>query len=65
MVSRRARPQDDGKGARGMRISTKSGFERRMENNKRGAIAASRNRKAAAAVSGNVSDTGSWAGLDD
>ncbi|KAK4868415.1 hypothetical protein LT330_007137 [Penicillium expansum] len=57
--------EDDGKGARGMRISTKSGFERRLENNKRGAIEASRNRKAAAATSGNVSDTGSWGGLDD
>ncbi|KAJ5592151.1 hypothetical protein N7537_009055 [Penicillium hordei] len=57
--------EDDGKGARGMRISTKSGFERRMENNKRGAIEASRNRKAAAAASGNVSDAGSWGGLDD
>jgi ATP-dependent RNA helicase DDX52/ROK1 len=56
--------EDDGKGARGMRISTKSGFERRLENNKKGAIAASRNRKAAAAASGNASDTGSWAGLD-
>ncbi|KAJ5351616.1 hypothetical protein N7452_000590 [Penicillium brevicompactum] len=54
---------DDGKGARGMRISTKSGFERRLENKKKGAIAASRSRKAAAA-DGNVSDAGSWAGLD-
>ncbi|KAJ5921854.1 hypothetical protein N7516_009557 [Penicillium verrucosum] len=57
--------EEDGKGARGMRISTKSGFERRMENNKRGAIEASRNRKAATAASGNVSDAGSWGGLDD
>ncbi|KAJ5458704.1 hypothetical protein N7475_010092 [Penicillium sp. IBT 31633x] len=56
---------EDGKGARGMRISTKSGFERRLENNRRGAIAASRNRKAVAATDGNVSDAGSWAGLDD
>ncbi|KAJ5779965.1 hypothetical protein N7457_005125 [Penicillium paradoxum] len=57
--------EEDGKGARGMRISTKSGFERRLENNKRGAIAASRIRKAAAAAEGNTSDAGSWAGLDD
>ncbi|KAJ5581445.1 hypothetical protein N7535_000065 [Penicillium sp. DV-2018c] len=56
--------EDDGKGARGMRISTKSGFERRLENKRKGAIAASRSRKAAAAASGNASDTGSWAGLD-
>jgi ATP-dependent RNA helicase DDX52/ROK1 len=55
--------EEDGKGARGMRISTKSGFERRLENKKKGAIAASRSRKAAAA-DGNVSDAGSWAGLD-
>lgn len=55
--------EDDGKGARGMRISTKSGFERRLENKKKGAIAASRSRKAAMA-DGNVSDAGSWAGLD-
>ncbi|OQD82254.1 hypothetical protein PENANT_c022G11326 [Penicillium antarcticum] len=57
--------KDDGKSARGMRISTKSGFERRLENRKKGAIAASRQRKAAAGGDGNVSDAGSWAGLDD
>ncbi|THC88639.1 hypothetical protein EYZ11_011917 [Aspergillus tanneri] len=48
------------------RISTKSGFERRMENKKKGAIAASRNRKAItqpAVESDN--DGGSWDGLDD
>ncbi|CAG8027931.1 unnamed protein product [Penicillium olsonii] len=56
--------EDDGKGARGMRISTKSGYERRLENKKKGAIAGSRNRKTAAANDGNVSDAGSWAGLD-
>ncbi|KAJ5746911.1 uncharacterized protein N7511_008607 [Penicillium nucicola] len=55
---------EDGKSARGMRISTKSGFERRMENRKKGAIAASKQRKAAAG-DGNVSDAGSWGGLDD
>ncbi|KAJ6111158.1 hypothetical protein N7486_003393 [Penicillium sp. IBT 16267x] len=54
----------DSKAARASRISTKSGFERRMENRKKGAIAASRNRKAAAAQDGNVSD-GSWNGLED
>jgi ATP-dependent RNA helicase DDX52/ROK1 len=57
--------KEGGKSARGMRISTKSGFERRMENRKKGAIAASRQRKAAAGDGGNVSDAGSWAGLDD
>ncbi|KAJ5991808.1 hypothetical protein N7451_007532 [Penicillium sp. IBT 35674x] len=54
----------DSKAARASRISTKSGFERRMENRKKGAIAASRNRKAAAPQDGNVSD-GSWNGLED
>ncbi|CAI7628604.1 unnamed protein product [Penicillium bialowiezense] len=62
-VPRLNEKEGDGKGARGMRISTKSGFERRLENKKKGAIAASRSRKAAAA-DGNVSDAGSWAGLD-
>lgn len=63
---RLADKEGDGKGTRGMRISTKSGFERRLENKKKGAIAASRSRKAAAAdgADGNVSDAGSWAGLD-
>lgn len=50
--------------ARKARISTKSGFERRLENKKKGAIAASRNRKAAAAGDA-VSDDGSWDGLED
>lgn len=57
--------KDDGKGLHGTRISTKSGFERRMENRKRGAINASRNRKANAATAGNESDGGSWDGLED
>ncbi|KAJ5114367.1 hypothetical protein NUU61_000126 [Penicillium alfredii] len=55
--------QGDGKGSRGTRISTKSGFERRMENRKKGAIAASRNRKNVAAEAD--SDGGSWDGLED
>jgi len=48
--------------ARRARISTKSGFERRLENRKKGAIAASRNRKAAATDDA-VSDDGSWDGF--
>lgn len=52
----------DEKEARRARISTKSGFERRLENRKKGAIAASRNRKAAAVEE---SDAGSWEGLED
>ncbi|KAJ5614761.1 ATP-dependent RNA helicase rok1 [Penicillium herquei] len=54
----------DGKPSRVARISTKSGFERRMENRKRGAIEASRNRKATATADGNES-AGSWDGLED
>ncbi|KAJ5088555.1 ATP-dependent RNA helicase rok1 [Penicillium angulare] len=54
----------EGKGPRAARISTKSGFERKLENRKKGAIAASRNRKAAATTDGNES-AGSWNGLDD
>lgn len=55
--------EKDSRAARASRISTKSGFERRMENRKKGAIAASQNRKAAAPQDGNVSD-GSWNGLE-
>ncbi|KAJ5259263.1 ATP-dependent RNA helicase rok1 [Penicillium angulare] len=54
----------EGKGSRAARISTKSGFERKLENRKKGAIAASRNRKAVATTDGNES-AGSWNGLDD
>ncbi|KAJ5819111.1 hypothetical protein N7474_004702 [Penicillium riverlandense] len=54
---------DDKKGQRGARISTKSGFERRMENRKKGAIAASRSRKAAAETA--EENDSSWEGLED
>jgi ATP-dependent RNA helicase DDX52/ROK1 len=59
--------EGDGKGLRGMRISTKSGFERRMENRRRGAIEASRSRKANESMGrgGEESDNGSWNGLED
>ncbi|OOQ82831.1 ATP-dependent RNA helicase rok1 [Penicillium brasilianum] len=58
--------EGDGKGLRGMRISTKSGFERRMENRRKGAIEASRNRKAnESGKAGEESDNGSWNGLED
>ena len=46
----------EGKGVNTARISTKSGFERRLENRKKGAINASRKRKAMVAASGNDSD---------
>ncbi|KAJ5450240.1 ATP-dependent RNA helicase rok1 [Penicillium daleae] len=58
--------EGDGKGLRRMRISTKSGFERRMENRRKGAIEASRSRKANEEErGGDVSDAGSWNGLQD
>ncbi|KAJ5167443.1 ATP-dependent RNA helicase rok1 [Penicillium canariense] len=57
--------EGEGKGMRGTRISTKSGFERRMENRKKGAIEASRNRKANASRGAEESDNGSWKGLED
>ena len=64
-VGKNGKDADD-KGARGMRISTKSGFERRMENRRRGAIEASRKRKAnSSAQTGGESDRESWKGLDD
>lgn len=58
--ARQVRQMDDEKG-RGTRISTKSGFKRRMENRKKGAIAASRSRKAVESES----EDGSWEGLED
>jgi ATP-dependent RNA helicase DDX52/ROK1 len=63
-ISKNLGKDENDKGARAARISTKSGYERRMENRKRGAIAASRNRKAENGAAGNESD-GSWDGLDD
>ncbi|KAK2762254.1 RNA-dependent ATPase rok1 [Arachnomyces sp. PD_36] len=57
----------DGKEERKSRISTKSGFERRMENNRKGAVAGSRNRKTMAEENGDGSDVedDSWSGIDD
>ncbi|KAE8373568.1 ATP-dependent RNA helicase rok1 [Aspergillus bertholletiae] len=57
----------DDKQQRKARISTKSGFERRMENRKKGAIAASRNRKLQG-PSGAEPDSGDddgWGGIQD
>lgn len=53
----------DDKEHRRTRISTKSGYERRMENKKKGAIEASKARKARLAE-GSDSE-GSWGGLED
>ncbi|KAF7628549.1 hypothetical protein AFLA_003904 [Aspergillus flavus NRRL3357] len=56
----------DDKQQRKTRISTKSGFERRMENKKKGAIAASRNRKLQG-PSGAEPDSGDdgWGGIQE
>jgi ATP-dependent RNA helicase DDX52/ROK1 len=60
VAARRSGPE----GSRAVRISTKSGFERREQNKRKGAISASRARKA---LKNQVDDAGSeseWSGLD-
>lgn len=49
------------------RISTKSGYDRRMENKRKGAISASRNRAQQPSTAKDVADSGDdeWNGLDD
>lgn len=51
-------------GARRMQISTKSGFERRLENRKRGAIEGSKRRKDLDAE-GDTAEGIEWSGFDD
>ncbi|MCJ1372688.1 RNA-dependent ATPase rok1 [Loxospora ochrophaea] len=48
-----------GREARKMRISTKSGFDRRIENNRRGAKTGAKNNES------NEASDGEWGGLDD
>ncbi|RAL16911.1 RNA-dependent ATPase ROK1 [Aspergillus homomorphus CBS 101889] len=56
----------DGKEDKKTRISTKSGYERRMENRRKGAIEASRTRKTEQPAAGDAdSDKEAWDGLDD
>lgn len=49
------------------RISTKSGYDRRMENKRKGAISASRNRAQQPSIAQDAADSGDdeWNGLDD
>ncbi|KAE8554256.1 hypothetical protein EYB25_002794 [Talaromyces marneffei] len=49
------------------RISTKSGYDRRMENKRKGAISASRNRAQQSSTAKDAADSGDdeWQGLDD
>ena len=64
---------NEAKGKKGrMQISTKSGYERKLENNKKGAIAGSRRRMREAEHSGlvgegqkNGGEDSEWAGIDD
>ncbi|PWY89995.1 putative ATP-dependent RNA helicase rok1 [Aspergillus heteromorphus CBS 117.55] len=56
--------KDDNKDKKS-RISTKSGYERRMENKKRDLIAASRNRKSQPQPGADADSDDGWAGLQD
>ena len=53
-----------GKGAGRMQISTKSGFERRLENKKRGAIEGSKRRKVDAEGE-EAAEASEWSGFDE
>lgn len=63
----RAAVESDGKDKRKTRISTKSGFERRLENNRKGAIKGSRRRKNAPEETGEDvgKEDGAWGGFED
>jgi ATP-dependent RNA helicase DDX52/ROK1 len=54
-----------GKGAGRMQISTKSGFERRLENKKRGAIEGSKRRKVVDAEGEEAAEASEWSGFDE
>jgi ATP-dependent RNA helicase DDX52/ROK1 len=56
-----ARAEGDGKAWRATRITTKSGYERRMENNRRGAVMGSKRRKEVEKSEGNDD----WSGIED
>lgn len=62
-VRRAARAGENGREARKMRISTKSGFDRRLENRRRGAVLGSRRRMATARTTGESIDE-EWGGID-
>jgi len=56
----------EAKGAKGrMQISTKSGYERKLENNRKGAIQGSKRRTHAEAEDTNVQEDSEWGGIDD
>lgn len=65
---RRSRPGDGetGKGPKRMRISTKSGYDRKLENRIKGAVLGSqRRREEERVLDGSVSEDDEWGGLQD
>lgn len=62
---RRTAAMNNGKNRRATRISTKSGFERRMENNRKGAIKGSQSRKLAQGSNAGTMEEESWSGIED
>ncbi len=57
--------KEGGREARKMRISTKSGYERRLENKRKGAMAGSRKREAQAEAGSEEGDDAEWGGLEN
>lgn len=63
--SRRATVEKEGgREARKMRISTKSGYERRLENKRKGAVAGTRRRAAQAEADGEEGSDEEWGGIE-
>ena len=64
--SRRATVEKEGgREARKMRISTKSGYERRLENKRKGAVAGARRRMAQVEAGGDEGDDEEWGGIEN
>ena len=64
--SRRATVEKEGgREARKMRISTKSGYERRLENKRKGAVAGTRRRAAQAEAGGEEGSDEEWGGIEN
>lgn len=56
---------EKGSGPRTMRISTKSGYDRRLENNRKGAVTGSQRRRERDVMEDVESETDEWGGIDD
>ena len=64
--SRRATVEKEGgREARKMRISTKSGYERRLENRRKGAMAGTRGQVAQAEAGGGEGNDAEWSGIEN